>query len=175
MDWPSPQQLDETIADFAKLGVKVMITELDMNVLPSATQSQAAEVSLNFALQAKLNPYTNGLPDECSRHWRNVTPICSRYSSSTRHGQPRDFLGRDRRGFLAQRLAGQGPHRLSTAFQPRWPAQTGVQCRHPNSRDTFNPEVISSSGCSDFQNTDHTFPPPVTRPAPKFSHSLATC
>jgi endo-1,4-beta-xylanase len=63
MDWPTTQQLDETIKAFSALGVKVMITELDMDVLPAATQSQAAEVSMDIALQAKLNPYTNGLPD----------------------------------------------------------------------------------------------------------------
>jgi len=62
MDWPTPAQLDETIAAFSPLGVKVMITELDLNMLPAATQSQAAEVSMNFALRAELNPYTNGLP-----------------------------------------------------------------------------------------------------------------
>jgi endo-1,4-beta-xylanase len=63
MDWPSPEQLAETIEAFSRLGVKLMITELDMDVLPAATGSQAAEVSMNFKLQAKLNPYTNGLPD----------------------------------------------------------------------------------------------------------------
>lgn len=55
-------QVDETIKAFSKLGVKVMITELDMDVLPPATRSQAAEVSMNVALRAELNPYTNGLP-----------------------------------------------------------------------------------------------------------------
>jgi endo-1,4-beta-xylanase len=63
IDWPSPEQLGETIEAFSHLGVKVMITELDMDVLPSASASRSAEVSMNFALQAKLNPYTNGLPD----------------------------------------------------------------------------------------------------------------
>jgi len=63
MDWPATNQLDETIKAFSALGVKVMITELDLDVLPAATQSQSAEVSMNVALQAKLNPYTNGLPD----------------------------------------------------------------------------------------------------------------
>jgi len=62
MDWPAPAQLDKTIEALSMLGLKVMITELDLDVLPSATGSQAAEVSMNFALQAKLNPYTNGLP-----------------------------------------------------------------------------------------------------------------
>jgi endo-1,4-beta-xylanase len=63
MDWPSPAQVDETIEAFSHLGVKGMITELDLNLLPSPTKSQAAEVSMNFALRAELNPYTNGLPD----------------------------------------------------------------------------------------------------------------
>jgi endo-1,4-beta-xylanase len=63
MDWPTSAQVEETIAAFAPLGVKVMITELDLNILPSPTKSQAAEVSMNFALRAELNPYTNGLPD----------------------------------------------------------------------------------------------------------------
>jgi endo-1,4-beta-xylanase len=62
MDWPTTNQLDETIAAFSRLGVKVMITELDLDLLPPATSSQAAEVSMNFALRAELNPYTNGLP-----------------------------------------------------------------------------------------------------------------
>ena len=62
MDWPTTNQLDETITAFARLGVKVMITELDLDMLPPATSSQAAEVSMNFALRAELNPYTNGLP-----------------------------------------------------------------------------------------------------------------
>jgi len=62
MDWPTTNQVDETIKAFSALGIKVAISELDIDVLPSATQAQDAEVSMNFALQAKLNPYTNGLP-----------------------------------------------------------------------------------------------------------------
>jgi endo-1,4-beta-xylanase len=62
MDWPTTNQVDETIAAFSKLGVKVIITELDLDVLPPATSSQAAEVSMNVALRAELNPFTNGLP-----------------------------------------------------------------------------------------------------------------
>jgi endo-1,4-beta-xylanase len=60
---PTTNQVDETISAFSKLGVKVMITELDIDVLPPATRSQAAEASMNFASRAELNPYTNGLPD----------------------------------------------------------------------------------------------------------------
>jgi endo-1,4-beta-xylanase len=61
LDWPSTQQIDTTIAEFGKLGVTVMITELDVDVLPNA--SHTADVSNNVASDPKLNPYRNGLPD----------------------------------------------------------------------------------------------------------------
>jgi endo-1,4-beta-xylanase len=63
IDWPPVDRLEAAIAAFAKLGVKVMITELDVDVLPPAMQYRGADISLNVALQPKLNPYTNGLPD----------------------------------------------------------------------------------------------------------------
>jgi endo-1,4-beta-xylanase len=63
IDWPSVEQVDATIGAFARLGVKVMITELDIDVLPPAMQYRGADISANVELQPKLNPYTNGLPD----------------------------------------------------------------------------------------------------------------
>jgi endo-1,4-beta-xylanase len=86
MDWPTPVQVDETIKAFSKLGVKVMITELDMDVLPPATHSQAAEVSMNVELQARLNPYTNGLPDSVqqalAKHYADLFDVFVKNSSS---------------------------------------------------------------------------------------------
>ncbi len=67
MDWPSPEQLDATIGAFEQLGIKVMVTELDMDVLPPAMQYSGADISLNLPLQAKLNPYTDGLPDSVQK------------------------------------------------------------------------------------------------------------
>lgn len=63
MDWPSVEQQDATIAAFGKLGVKVMITELDIDVLPAASQNRGADINLSVEMQARLNPYANGLPD----------------------------------------------------------------------------------------------------------------
>ena len=63
MDWPTAQQQSETIVAFASLGVKVNITELDVDVLPRASQHRGADISLNVELRAQLNPYTDGLPD----------------------------------------------------------------------------------------------------------------
>jgi endo-1,4-beta-xylanase len=64
LDWPDDTDLNETIAAFAKLGVKVMITELDVDVLPSAWGQGSADITRNFELQKKLNPYPDGLPKE---------------------------------------------------------------------------------------------------------------
>jgi endo-1,4-beta-xylanase len=63
LDWPTAAQQDSTIAAFAALGVKVMITELDIDVLPRAQNAQTADVSQRAALGAGQNPYTAGLPD----------------------------------------------------------------------------------------------------------------
>jgi len=63
LDWPSVDQQDATITAFADLGVKVNITELDIDVLPSASQYRGADVTVNYDLREKLNPYKNGLPE----------------------------------------------------------------------------------------------------------------
>ncbi|WP_348263370.1 endo-1,4-beta-xylanase [Telmatobacter sp. DSM 110680] len=62
LQWPSVETEDVTISDFAKLGVKVVVSELDIDVLPPATQQQTADVSLKVEQNAKLNPYAGGLP-----------------------------------------------------------------------------------------------------------------
>jgi endo-1,4-beta-xylanase len=63
MKWPTRRELSQTIDDFSALGVKVMITELDVDVLPSASRSQSSEVTMNFKGNSALNPYATGLPD----------------------------------------------------------------------------------------------------------------
>ena len=63
LDWPSIAQTDTTLAAFGALGVKVMITELDIDVLPRASRAVGAEVSQRFQLEPGANPYAAGLPD----------------------------------------------------------------------------------------------------------------
>ena len=63
LDWPSAEQEDATISDFAVLGIKVAITELDIDVLPSTRHQPTADVSLKIEQNAALNPYAKGLPD----------------------------------------------------------------------------------------------------------------
>lgn len=58
MKWPTVERMDETISKFAALGVKVMITELDVNVLGGRRTAEVSEM----ANQGGSNAYTNGLP-----------------------------------------------------------------------------------------------------------------
>lgn len=60
---PSIEEFEKSILAFSGLGVEVMITELDLTVLPSPQQNVGADVSANFEYQQKMNPYANGLPD----------------------------------------------------------------------------------------------------------------
>jgi endo-1,4-beta-xylanase len=62
LDGATAADEDATITDLAAAGVKVAITELDIDVLPSAW-GNTADVGLKVKDDAKLNPYPNGLPD----------------------------------------------------------------------------------------------------------------
>jgi len=64
LEFPTLQQEDAAITAFAKLGVKIAISELDIDVLPRNPQLFSADVSLKVQQDPKLNPYANGLPDD---------------------------------------------------------------------------------------------------------------
>ncbi len=67
MDWPSAAQVDSTIRALSATGVKVNITELDVDVLPAATQNRGADVATRGQASAAANPYAGGLPDSVQR------------------------------------------------------------------------------------------------------------
>lgn len=57
------KDIEESIKEFAALGIKVHFTELDLGVLPNPWDSDAADVNMKAEYSAKMNPYPNGLPD----------------------------------------------------------------------------------------------------------------
>lgn len=63
MDYPPLDELEASILAFSELGVKVMITEMDITILPDAWSHRGADITLNIELRERLNPYANGLPD----------------------------------------------------------------------------------------------------------------
>lgn len=62
-DYPVMAELDSNLQTFRDLGMKVMITELDLNILPVAWDQFGADISKNFDLREELDPYTEALPD----------------------------------------------------------------------------------------------------------------
>lgn len=54
--------LEGSILAFSNLGVKVMITELDLTILPFPSSEITADVSMSYQNSAKYNPYTKEVP-----------------------------------------------------------------------------------------------------------------
>jgi endo-1,4-beta-xylanase len=86
LDFPKLKEIEETIQAFSKLGVKVMITELDVNTLPTPMQAYSAEVSTKISADPKWNPYTNGLPQnveqQLARRYEELFKLFSRERES---------------------------------------------------------------------------------------------
>jgi endo-1,4-beta-xylanase len=57
------KDIEESIKEFAALGIEVMFTELDLGVLPNPWDNNTADVSATAKGSVKMNPYANGLPD----------------------------------------------------------------------------------------------------------------
>lgn len=60
LGFPSVEDVEATIREFASLGMKVVVTELDVDVLPRRNPGVA---DINNR-ETGANPYTGGLPDE---------------------------------------------------------------------------------------------------------------
>ncbi|MBO7440313.1 MAG: endo-1,4-beta-xylanase [Bacteroidales bacterium] len=57
-------EYEKSIVAYAAEGVKVMVTELDLSVLPWPKGNYGAAVETNFEYMKEMNPYTDGLPAE---------------------------------------------------------------------------------------------------------------
>jgi endo-1,4-beta-xylanase len=64
LETPTAQAVEDTIKAFADLGLKVHVTELDVDVLPRTQRQASADISATAAGNSESNPYTAGLPDE---------------------------------------------------------------------------------------------------------------
>ncbi|MBN1765311.1 MAG: endo-1,4-beta-xylanase [Sedimentisphaerales bacterium] len=62
--YPYYHELEASIIACVATGAKIMITELDISVLPDPGNIWGADISRNAQLRDELNPYPDGLPDE---------------------------------------------------------------------------------------------------------------
>lgn len=79
LDSPSTEALDRSLRAFADLGVAVMVTELDVNVLPWPEEGDGAEVDTRFDWRPELDPYADGLPaavqDSLARRYADLFEV----------------------------------------------------------------------------------------------------
>ncbi len=68
MNWPSPEAFEQSLVAFAATGLKVMVTELDLTVLPTPA-TIGADASQHIDYQAAMNPYADSLPAAVSEAW----------------------------------------------------------------------------------------------------------
>lgn len=70
LNYPKTEYIEQAIERYSALGLKVMITELDVDVLPVTKEAQVFGQSLSDPMYQLeefmefLNPYKDGLPDE---------------------------------------------------------------------------------------------------------------
>lgn len=84
---PNLKDYEDSIAAFAAEGVKVMITELDISVLPRAW-GLSAEVTNSHDYEQRFDPYRNGLPE--SKQKELTDRYCALFNIYMRHAKSID-------------------------------------------------------------------------------------
>ncbi|MDP3200084.1 endo-1,4-beta-xylanase [Algoriphagus sp.] len=59
---PSLDQIEQAIVEIHDAGFQVMFTELDVDVLPRPSDSEGADLNINYAESPEWNPYADSLP-----------------------------------------------------------------------------------------------------------------
>ncbi|WP_379963824.1 endo-1,4-beta-xylanase [Epilithonimonas sp. UC225_85] len=70
LDTPTLDEYEKAILDYTANGVKVNVTEMEISALPSPWGT-SANVSDKVEYEAKMNPYTAGLPENVKIEWEN--------------------------------------------------------------------------------------------------------
>ncbi len=67
LDEPSVDEVEQAILDFAQTGLQVIITELDISVIPWPGTSIFADVAMSHEFKKEYDPYSKMLPDSISK------------------------------------------------------------------------------------------------------------
>ncbi len=86
LEAPEIDEIEQAIKDFSALGLKVMVTELDVDVLPSRGPVGNAEISRREEYSASINPYAKGLPDgvqqDLARRYADLFALFVKYRAN---------------------------------------------------------------------------------------------
>jgi endo-1,4-beta-xylanase len=67
MDTPTLEETDTSFKKLKAAGVKILITEWDISILPSPYSG--ANISVNLAYTKEMDPYRDGVPDSVQQLW----------------------------------------------------------------------------------------------------------
>lgn len=89
LNTPTIEEIEASILTLSKEGVKVVITELDISVLPNPQRTNSAEITDVAQNAPDINPYRDGLPDSVE------VALASRYKAIfTLFNKHKDKIGR---------------------------------------------------------------------------------
>jgi endo-1,4-beta-xylanase len=63
LETPTMDEIEAIVRDLQAAGIKAMLSELDINLLPPTPDLQGLDAAARAEAIAKTNPYANGLPD----------------------------------------------------------------------------------------------------------------
>ncbi len=69
LDYPDLTEYEESMKAFINEGVKILITELDLNILPRPDGAEGAEITDSYEFQEKYNPYPKKLSKEAEKEF----------------------------------------------------------------------------------------------------------
>jgi endo-1,4-beta-xylanase len=88
LDTPSIESIEASIQAFAEAGADVLVTEMDVDVLPPASENQGADLGVNAALSARLDPYAQCLPtligEQSAARWASLFEVFMRHSQQVK-------------------------------------------------------------------------------------------
>ncbi len=86
MDEPSVEAFETSILKLAATGVKVLITEWDISILPNPYRHTGANIADRFVYSTQNDPYREGIPDEVMKAWeQRVTELFALFLKHHRH------------------------------------------------------------------------------------------
>ena len=79
LDWPTTGAIDSAIVDLAATGLKLMVTELDVDALPSNRGQRTEAIEQQLVRTGAPDPYRTGLPDsvrqEVARRYGEIVRV----------------------------------------------------------------------------------------------------
>ncbi len=82
-NYPDNAEYEKTIDSLSANGVKVNISELDLNMLPNPSSFSGADINQKYAFDKKMNPYVDGLDKKAQqlfdKRYKEIFSIISRH------------------------------------------------------------------------------------------------